>query len=68
MLTDENKPPTIATEADFLTSIIDTLRNRDVAIVDVPGTFRQADMDEFLHVRFTGTLVDLLLETDTEMC
>jgi hypothetical protein len=59
--------PTISTEAVFLTSIIDALENRDVAIVDVPGAFMQADMDELVHVRFTGTMVDLLLEIDPEM-
>ena len=59
--------PTISTEAVFLTSIIDALENRDVAIVDVPGAFMQADMDELVHVRFTGTMVDLLIKIDAEM-
>jgi hypothetical protein len=59
--------PTIATEAVFLTAVIDALEDRDVAIVDVPGAFMQADMDELVHVRFTGTMVDLLLEIDPEM-
>ena len=27
----------------------------------------QADMDETVHVRFTGKMVDLLLEIDPEM-
>ena len=27
----------------------------------------QADMDELVHVRFTGKMVDLLLEIDPEM-
>jgi Reverse transcriptase (RNA-dependent DNA polymerase) len=59
--------PTISTEAVFLTSVIDALENRDVAIVDVPGAFMQADMDELVHVRFTGTMVDLLIKIDAEM-
>ena len=59
--------PTVSTEAVFLTALIDALENRDVAIVDVPGAFMQADMDELVHVRFTGTMVDLLLEIDAEM-
>jgi Reverse transcriptase (RNA-dependent DNA polymerase) len=64
---EEATSPTIATEAVFLTAVIDALENRDVAIVDVPGAFMQADMDELVHVRFTGTMVDLLLEIDTDM-
>jgi hypothetical protein len=36
-------------------------------VIDVPGAFMQADMDELLHVCFTGKMVDLLLEIDLEM-
>jgi len=64
---EEATAPTIATEAVFLTAIIDAHENRDVAIVDIPGAFMQADMDEQVHVRFTGPMVDLLLEVDPEM-
>lgn len=59
--------PTVSTEAVFLTAIVDAQEGRDVAIVDVPGAFMQADMDELVHVRFTGKMVDLLLEIDEEM-
>jgi hypothetical protein len=64
---EESTSPTISTEAVFLTAVIDALENRDVAIVDVPGAFMQADMDELVHVRFTGTMVDQLLKIDPEM-
>jgi hypothetical protein len=46
--------PTMATESIFLTAVIDALEGRDVAIIDVAGAFMQADMDELVHVRFTG--------------
>jgi hypothetical protein len=59
--------PTVATEAVFLTAVVDALEERDVAVLDVPGAFMQADMDELVHVRFTGKMVDLLLEIDHEM-
>ena len=36
-------------------------------MIDVPGAFMQADMDELVHVRFTGKMVDQLLEIDREM-
>ncbi len=51
----------------FLTAVIDALEGRDVAIFDVAGAFMQADMDEVVHVRFTGTMVDKLLDIDEEM-
>lgn len=64
---EEASSPTVSTEAVFLTAIIDAMENREVAVVDVPGAFMQADMDEEVHVKFTGRMVDLLLEIDHEM-
>jgi hypothetical protein len=59
--------PTVATESVFLTAVIDAVEGREVAVVDVPGAFMQADMDELVHVRFTGKMTELLLEIDREM-
>ena len=64
---DEATSPTVATEAVFLTAVIAALEGRDVAVVDVPGAFMQTDIDELLHVRFTGPMVDMLLDIDYEM-
>jgi hypothetical protein len=61
---EEDASPTIANESIFLTAVIDAYKGRDVAIVDVPGAFMQADMDELVHVRFTRTMVNLLVEID----
>jgi hypothetical protein len=38
--------PTIATKSIFLIAVIDALEGHDVAIIDMPGAFMQADMDE----------------------
>jgi hypothetical protein len=59
--------PTVATESVFLTMVIDAVEGWDVAILDVPGAFMQADMDELVHVQFTGKMVDLLMEIDQNM-
>jgi hypothetical protein len=59
--------PTVATESVFLITVIDALEGRDIAVIDVPGAFMQADMDELVHVCFTGKMVDLLLEIDRNM-
>ena len=59
--------PTVATESVFLMAMIDALEGQDIAIIDVPGAFMQADMDELVHVRFTGKMVDLLLEVNHDM-
>jgi hypothetical protein len=60
--------PTVATEAVFLTAVIDALENHDVAVIDTPGAFMQVDLDdEMIHVHLTGKMVELLLEIDHEL-
>jgi Reverse transcriptase (RNA-dependent DNA polymerase) len=59
--------PTIATESVFLTALIDAEEGRDVAIVDIPGAFMQAEMDEETFVRISGKTAELLLEIDKDM-
>ena len=51
----------------FRTAIIDALENREVAVLDVPGALMQADIDELVHVRFTGEMVNMLLHIDYDM-
>ena len=64
---DESMAPMVSTEAVFLTAIIDALENRNIAVHDVPGAFMQAEIDELVHVRFTGEMVKMLLQIDHEM-
>ena len=65
--TEDTTSPTIKTEAVFLAAVIDTMENLCVAIMDVPGTFMQVDMDETVHVHFTGEMVHMLLEIDMDL-
>jgi hypothetical protein len=58
--------PTVSTQTLFLTCLIDAHEGRDVATVDIPGAFMQADMDDLVHLRLAGKMVDLLLEIDRE--
>ena len=51
----------------FLTAVINTLENREVAVLDAPGAFMQADIDELVHMRFTGEMVNMLLHIDYDM-
>ena len=64
---EQSTSPTISTEAVFLTAVVDAWENRKVAVLDVPGAFMQVDMDELVHVRFRGEMVDKLLEIDYEL-
>ena len=42
--------PMVATEAVFLTAVINAIEGWEVAMFDVPGAFMQADMDELVHI------------------
>jgi hypothetical protein len=60
--------PTVATEAVFLTAIIDALENHDVAVINIPGAFMQVNLDnKMIHICLTGKMVELLLEIDHEL-
>jgi Reverse transcriptase (RNA-dependent DNA polymerase) len=61
---EESSLPTVMTESVFITGTIDALERRDVATVDLPGAFMQADMDDIIYMRLEGIMVELLLEID----
>ena len=60
-------PLQFATESVFLTAVIDAMEGRDVAVIDIPRAFMQANMDKLVHVCFMGNMVNLLLEIDPKM-
>ena len=45
---------TVAIEAVMLSCVIDALERRNVATVDIPGAFLQAEMDELVHIDSGG--------------
>jgi hypothetical protein len=52
-------------EALLLTCAIDAKEGRDLATVDIPGAFTQADMDdEIIHVRLHGRMAEHMTEID----
>ena len=59
--------PTVAIESVMLSSVIDAKENRDVATVDIPGAFMQADMDDVVHMRLEGKMAELLVKIDPKM-
>ena len=48
-------------------AIVDAWENRKVVVLDILGAFMQVDMDELVHVRFQGEMVDNLLEIDHDL-
>ena len=63
---EEASSPTVSIESIMLTSVIDALEGRHVATADIPGAFMQADMDEVVHMRLAGKMVELLLRIAPE--
>ena len=61
---EDSSSPTVATEALFLSCVIDAKEGRDVATVDIPGAFMHADMDEKVHIRIEGEMAKLLAKLD----
>ena len=53
---DDASSPTVVTESVLLSCVIDAKEQRDMATVDIPGTFMQGDQDETVHMRLEGTL------------
>jgi hypothetical protein len=58
--------PTVSIESIILSCVIDAQEGRHVATADIPGAFMQADMDELVHMRLDGIIVELLLEIAPE--
>eukprot|EP00980_Cylindrotheca_fusiformis_P029055 scaffold22705_cov169-Cylindrotheca_fusiformis.AAC.1 len=61
---EETSSPTVSVEALFLTCLIDALERRHVMVVDIPGAFMHADIDELIHVKLVGDIAELLLRVD----
>jgi Reverse transcriptase (RNA-dependent DNA polymerase)/Zinc knuckle len=62
----EASSPTVSIEAVMLSCVIDAHENRDVATVDIPGAFMHADMEDLVHMRLEGEMVDLLISIDKD--
>ena len=59
---EETSSPTVSTEAVFLSCVIDADEGRDVAIVDVPGAFLHADMNDTVHMKINGDMAQMLVD------
>jgi hypothetical protein len=51
----------------MLSATIDAMEGCDVATVDIPGAFMQANIDEVVHVKFEGGIAEMLVRMDPKM-
>jgi hypothetical protein len=59
--------PTVAIESVLISATTDAKEERDVATIDIPGAFMQADIDEVVHVKFEGEIAEMLVRMDPKM-
>ena len=58
----------MATEALLLTCLINATEHREVATVDIPVAFMQADMEgETVHMKLEGKMADLLTKLEPKL-
>ena len=48
----------------MLTATIDALEGQDFAVVDIPGAYLSAEMDNEVHVVFIGKLAEMMVMAD----
>ncbi|KAG7363646.1 reverse transcriptase RNA-dependent DNA polymerase [Nitzschia inconspicua] len=65
---EETSSPALSIEALFLSCVIDAYERRYVLTCDIPGAFMQAKMDELLHLKLDGTILEILLRMDPSYC
>ncbi|KAG7345085.1 reverse transcriptase RNA-dependent DNA polymerase [Nitzschia inconspicua] len=58
---EETSSPALSIEALLLSCVINAYERRCVLTCDIPGAFMQADMDELLHLKLDGTILEILL-------
>ena len=57
---EDTASPTVMTESVLITAAIDAEEGRDVAVIDLPGAFLHADMDDLVVMVLRGELAELM--------
>ena len=58
---EETSSLTASIESILITSVMDALENRDIAYVDIPGSFLQTKASDVTIIKLQGEVVDALL-------
>jgi hypothetical protein len=59
--------PTVTLESVLITSTIEAFEGREVSVVDIPGAYLSADMDEEVIMLLRGRLTELMVKTVPNM-
>ena len=52
---------TVSTEAILLTTVIDALEGREVAVVDILGAYLSANINNEVYIRFQGKVTEIMV-------
>ena len=63
---EDTSSPTVAVESIFITCAMAAKENRDVATVDIPGSFLQTDASDDMIIKLHGAVVEVLLRINPE--
>jgi len=55
----DTSSPTMSLESIMISCAIDTREGRHLAVMDIPGAFLHADMEEHVHILLEGTIAEL---------
>jgi len=64
MTKEQNSAPTVSIKALKHSCVIYTMESRDDVIVDIPGAFMQANMDDVFHLKMEGRLAECLVKLE----
>eukprot|EP00957_Ditylum_brightwellii_P087055 6626561-Ditylum_brightwellii.AAC.2 len=56
---DDASSPTVSIAALLLSCVINAKENRDVATLDVPNAFMQANMDKLINMKIEGSMTEI---------
>ena len=67
---EESRSPTVALYALMASCVMDSIDNRNVVTIDIPGAFLQGDWpgeEHPGHIKFSGLMVEMLCEIDPSL-
>ena len=56
--------PMVSTEAVLIYAVIDTYKEHNMEVVNIPGTYLSADMDNEIFMIFRGTMEEFMVAED----
>ena len=63
----DGSSPTVLTDSNFLTGVVDAHEKREIAILDIANAFLHAENDEKILMLLRGKLAEMMVQVDLIM-